>query len=50
MTSQDCTDQAATCDAHAAKYGATPMAADWAQMAQQWRLLAADGDASGTLA
>lgn len=26
------------------------MAADWARMAQQWRLLAADGDASRTLA
>ena len=26
------------------------MAAHWKEMAQQWRLLAADDDASGTLA
>jgi hypothetical protein len=50
MSSQDCSDQAATCDARAESYEGARAAADWEEMARQWRLLAADGDPSRTLA
>jgi len=50
MSSRDCSDKAAACDAHAQTYDGTPVAADWEALARQWRLLAADGDASATLA
>jgi len=50
MSSQACSDQAATCNAHAAAHEGTALAADWQELALQWRLLAADGDSSRTLA
>jgi len=50
MSSQDCLDQAATCDARAEVCESRPLAAEWAEMARQWRLLATEGDASRTLA
>jgi hypothetical protein len=50
MSSQDCSDKAAACDAEARTYKGAPAAADWQELARQWRLLAADGDASVTLA
>ena len=50
ISSQDCSDKAAACETHAQACEGTPLAADWREMARQWRLLAADGDASETLA
>lgn len=49
-SSQDCSNKAATCDAQAQICEGTRIAADWREMARQWRLLATDGDSSGTLA
>jgi hypothetical protein len=50
MTSSHCLEQAELCDARAAASTTTTHAADWRQMATQWRGLAKDGDAPGTLA
>jgi hypothetical protein len=50
MSSQDCSDKAAICDAEAQTYKGTTAAADWQELATQWRLLAVDSNSSGTLA
>jgi hypothetical protein len=50
MTSSHCLEQAELCDARAAASTAATHAADWRQMATQWRSLAKDGDAQGTVA